>query len=131
MPVALPGTIAALAAATYVESLTTWVSFGTQNPALGTLPANSHVLDVQVYVQAAFNSDGTDLLTVGYDGTVSAFVTSLDVSTTGLKSPTLGSGMGYNATSRAVEVYYTAGGSAPTTGSAIVVLRFVRAAAAP
>jgi len=111
------------------EHLSGWVADNLTNPSLGTLPRHTIVTSVRVYVQEAFNSDGTNQITVGFDGTVSAFATAVDVSTTGVKTVTLGAQAGvYQSTERAVEAYYTAGGSAPTTGRALIVVEYERVA---
>jgi len=49
------------------------------------LPANAKIIDVYVDVTTAFNSSGTDLLTVGTAADPDAFVDDADVSTTGRK----------------------------------------------
>jgi hypothetical protein len=115
------------------EMLAAFVTVGTPNPALGLLPAYAYVTNVFIHVVNAFNSDGTDQLTVGYDGTPAAYATAVDVSTGGLKAVTLGSSVGLNTaeTGRAVEVYYTAGGSAPTLGKALVMIEYYRAPRIP
>ncbi len=106
------------------RALAVWVADSAQNPSLGTLPADAYVEGVDVHVTEAFNSDGTDLLTVGYAADPDAFLTSLDVSTTGIKTVTLGVLAGYNGPARLVEAYYVNGGTEPTTGKALVVLRY-------
>ncbi len=99
-----------------------WVAHDAQNPAIGTVYARSFV-EVDVWVNEAFNSDGTDLLTIGYDADPDSIMTSLDISTTGRKAITYGVEGGYMGTSRAIEAYYTAGSSAPTTGHALIILK--------
>ena len=109
-----------------------WVADDAQNPSLGTLPVNAIVTAVYVWVQEAFDSDGSDLLTVGYDASVDAYLTSLDVSTTGVKTPTEGATVRtVDATSRAVEAYYVNGGTEPTTGRAHIVLLYTVATVQP
>lgn len=102
--------------------MTAWVTKNSQNPALGILQPNTYFVRAHVHVTEAFNSDGSDTLTVGYDTDSDAFITSVDVSTTGIKSVTLGALAGYNSTARKVEAYYVNGGSEPTTGKALVIL---------
>lgn len=93
---------------------------------MGALLAGTYLAAAHVHVTEAFNSDGTDTLTVGYDADPDAFVTSVDVSTTGVKSVTLGALSGYNGTARAVEAYYVNSGTEPTTGKALVILEILR-----
>jgi hypothetical protein len=101
-----------------------WVADDNQNPTLGVLPANVYVTGVDIYVHEAFNSDGTDLITVGRDALPDALADDTDVSTTGEKSPTAGTGAKHYTTSTTVEAYYTNGGTEPTTGKALVVVRY-------
>lgn len=108
-----------------------WVTKDAQNPVLGILPANSYVYGAHVHVTQAFNSDGTDTLTVGYDADTDALVTSIDVSSTGIKSVTLGALNGYNSVARNVEAYYVNSGTEPTTGKALVILEFYRVPVSP
>lgn len=109
-----------------IERLAAWLADDKQTAQLGKLPAYSVVTTVRLQVTEAFNSDGSDLISVGYSGAATAFATTTDVSTTGIKSPTLGSSAGYNSTARDVEAYYTNGGSEPSTGKALVVLEYYR-----
>lgn len=102
--------------------MTAWVTSGSTSPVLGTRMAGSYVARVHVHVTEAFNSSGSDTLTVGYDADTDAIVTSVDVSTTGVKSVTLGVDAGYSGTARQLEGYYLAGGTAPTTGKAIIII---------
>jgi len=114
-----------------VKSLSAWATNSSMTPALGTLPADSYVYAVDVHVTQAFNSDGTDLLVVGWSGTTNALATSVDVSSTGVKSVTLGASAGYNSASHAVIATYTAGGSAASAGKALVVVRYVSVPTTP
>lgn len=106
-------------------NLSVWVTFGSQNPSFGNLPVGAYVYDVDIHVTQAFNSDGTDNISVGYTGTTNAFATNTDVSTTGVKSVTLGSSIGYQSVSHEILAYYTNGGTEPTTGKALVILYYV------
>jgi hypothetical protein len=109
-----------------------WVRHEDQNPTLGAIPANSVVLNVRVWVEEAFNSDGTDLLTVGYDADTDAYVTSLDVKSAGVQAPTMGASVGkVDATERQVEAYYVNGGTEPSTGKAHVIVEYMAASAEP
>lgn len=101
-----------------------WAADNAQNPTLGVLPADTYVTGVRIHVTEAFNSDGTDLLSVGYDADADAFATDTDVSTTGVKTVTLGALAGYNGTARTVEAYYVNGGTEPTITSALPVVEY-------
>lgn len=111
--------------------MTAWVTSTSQNPSLGTLHAGTYFVRAHCHVTEAFDSDSTDTITVGYDTDADAFATSIDVSTTGVKSVTLGTLNGYNGTARAVEAYYSAGGSAPTQGKALIILELFRVPSQP
>lgn len=108
-----------------------WVTKDVQNPDIGILPAHTYVLRAHVHVTEAFNSDGTDTLTVGWDSDSDAIITSVDVSTTGIKTVTLGSNVGYNSVARKMEAYYVNGGSEPTTGKAFILLEIIRIPSQP
>jgi len=113
------------------ERLQVWVTSTNQNPSMGTLPANSYVVNVRMHVTELFDSDGTDFIRVGYDAVTNAFTTDTDVSAAGIKVPVLGAAVGFNATARAVEAYYLNGGSEPTQGKALVTLEYYRVTASP
>ena len=103
-----------------------------QNPTLGTLPINAVVTNVDVWCEEGFDSDGTDLLTVGYDADNDAYVTALDVSAPGVLAPAMGTSVGkVDAVSRSVEAYYVNGGSEPTVGKAHVIVQYIIATAEP
>ena len=118
-----------------------WVISGTQNPVLGVLPGDCATTNLVLNVTEAFNSSGTDLLTAGYDADVDSLLLSTDVSTTGLKVigglvpgsgvSASGIGVGNSGSARQIELYYTAGGSAPTTGKAWVGIECLPATVQP
>lgn len=111
-----------MASSTYY--LTGVVTFASKTPTLGVLPIGAYVVRVHIHVLTAFNSSGTDTIAVGYSGTVNAYCTATDVSTTGVKSPTLGSGIGYDLTSRTVVATYAQGVADSTTGKAVVIVEY-------
>jgi len=115
-----------------VRQLQGWITDDNQNPTIGVLPDNHVVLAANVWVQEAFNSDGTDTLQVGFDADTDGYVTSTDVSTTGVKTVTLGVvAQKVVATAKTVEAYYLNSGSEPTTGKAHVALTYIVATALP
>lgn len=105
--------------------LAVWVTKDSQTPVLGIMQPGRYLARAMVHVTEAFNSDDTDTLTVGYTTDTDAAVTSIDVSSTGIKTATLGALSGYNATARTLEAYYVNGGSEPTTGKALVILELL------
>ena len=107
-----------------VNYLACRVTFGSQNPIMGILPAGAYVVRASLHVTEAFNSSGTDNIQCGYDSDNDAYFTNTDVSTTGIKSVTLGAGIGYDTVSRRVEAYYTNSASEPTAGEAEVILEY-------
>ncbi len=106
-------------------TLVGFVSVSRQSLNLGFLRTPHKVLRAHVEVVEAFNSNGSDLLVVGNSGNADAYVESVDVSTIGIKSVVLGSEVGYDDTPFDVTAVYTAGGSAPTTGAAIIILEIM------
>ncbi len=106
------------------DSSTTWV--GKQ------IPANHVVLRRSVEVTEAFDSDGTDLIRVGHDTDDDAYSQDVDVSAVGLKSLTDGVDIGeFSAAARTPQASYAAGGSAATTGKALVLVEYLLVPAAP
>lgn len=110
---------------TSVQVLSGWLTFSRASVALGALPRHAIPLRVQCYVKTAFNSDGTDVISVGFSGSAGTYAT-VDVSATGVKSPTAGAGLLIpdETAQRAVVAGYAAGGSAASAGEAFVVLEY-------
>lgn len=108
-----------------------WVTYSRQTIDLGALPADTYILRAHVHVTEAFNSNGTDLLTVGSDADPDAIITSLDVSSTGVKSVTIGVSNGYNASAQPLKIFYANSGTEPTTGRALVILETTRTPPTP
>ena len=108
-----------------MPQISTIVSNSVQTGILGSIPKESRVTAVTVRVDQAFNSSGTDLLTVGYDADTDAYAVSVDVSTVGVKTVTLGADVGQSSQNQTAKAYYTAGGGAPTTGIALVTIEYV------
>jgi hypothetical protein len=92
---------------------------------LFTLPRDARILNVIIDVDVAFNDTGTDQLSVGKSGTNSHFVSALDVSSTGRKSPTLtNTGTVGTADIPVVGIYAGQNGNA-STGQATVTVSYV------
>jgi len=103
-----------------------WVDDDHLTVRLGDLPPCSYVVGAHIHVTEAFNSDAADNISVGWTSDTDALVTAEDVSATGVKALTMGANNGYNAAGQEVNAYYVAGGSAATTGKAIVIIEFIR-----
>lgn len=112
------------------QTLTAWVSVSNQTAVLGKLPNGSYVTGIYMHALVAFNSDGTDLVSIGTDDSVMRFSNAVDVSTAGVKAPTI-SGTGYRPAEYLVKAYYAAGGSAPTTGKVLCSIEFFPAPVNP
>lgn len=111
-----------------MEQLCGWLADNQTSITLGDLPRDCFVTKVHVWVSEAFNSSGTDVLDVGFGAFPNVFAAGVDVSTTGLKTPAAGSNLGWQfSLVRTVTATYTAGGGAPTTGKALVIVEFCRA----
>lgn len=115
--------------------LSGWVTVANPTLSLGTVIGPMFVRSVDIYVDQAFNSAGSDNIRVGHDNNNTQWAGLTDVSTTGDKVPTAGSAARYRFQSAAgattVKAYYVTDGAAPTTGKALVVVRLVSVAAAP
>lgn len=108
-----------------ISRLQAYVTSSQQNPTLGTLPPNSYVLRAHLHVITNFDSDGTDNIQCGYDADQDFIFANIDVSSTGVKSVTLGSGAGYNSVARKIEGYYTNGGTEPSQGNAFILIEYM------
>ena len=104
--------------------LSAWVTSGTQIPTLGILPVGAYVVRVHIHCTVAFNSSGTDEIRVGYSSDTDAYATLTDTSTVGVKSVTLGSGIGFDGTARQVLAEYVNGGTEPSLGRSIVIVEY-------
>lgn len=103
-------------------SLSAWVTSGTPTATFGLLPEHCYVAGAHMNVTQAFNASGTNLISVGWDGTADAYAQDVDVSTTGIKSLLAGAWIGYQYYITTARAYYTYTGTAPTTGKAMVIL---------
>lgn len=83
------------------------------------------------HVTEAFNSGGTDTIVVGSDANDDAIVTSIDVSTTGIKTCTLGSSAGFNGSAQQIKIVYSNSGSEPTTGAALFLFETAKVPNSP
>lgn len=111
--------------------ITAWVTSGRQTVDLGSVAADQYIMRAHCHVTQAFNSDGTDTITVGSDADPDSIVTSIDCSTTGIKSVTLGSSAGYNGSAQQIKIVYANGGSEPTTGAALIILELAKVPSSP
>lgn len=117
------------------RTISGWVTVANPTLSLGTVMGPMYVRSVDIYVDQAFNSAGSDNIRVGHDNNNTQWAGLTDVSTTGDKVPTAGSGARYRFQSAngttTVKAYYVTDGAAPTTGKALVVVRLSSVAAAP
>jgi hypothetical protein len=107
-----------------IQSFSASVSDSNQAPTIGFFRKPRKVLRIYVEVLEAFNAAGSDTLVIGHADDDDAYATSIDVSTTGVKTATLGAGVNYDATPRAVIAKYAAGSGAPTTGSVMILVEY-------
>lgn len=97
------------------------------------LPANAKIIDVYVDVQTAFNSTGTDLVTVGTAADTNAFADAVDVSTAGRKlgsADTTVRGLQYAGVGTAdiaIQGLYTQSIADATAGAANITVLYVQA----
>lgn len=111
--------------------ISAWITKGRQTVDLGALPADTYIMRAHCHVTQAFNSDGTDTITVGSDANPDSIVESIDCSTTGIKSVTLGSSAGFNTNAQQIKIFYANGGSEPTTGAALFIFETVKVPNSP
>lgn len=78
-------------------------------------------IDIDCSVFEAFNSSGTDQIGIGHDGN-QTWLGTFDVSTTGRKT-TISLAVDLSVNIYTIKAYYLPGGSAPTTGKAVVEMR--------
>ena len=97
--------------------LSTVATFQKLSPVLGTLPKGIDIEDVTIHVITAFDASAT--IEVGYPSDHDAYSVAVSVTTTGRKKPTLGSGVGIDATPREATAYVT---GSPTAGEAVVIM---------
>lgn len=108
-----------------------WVTHSRQTVDKGSVPADMYVLRGHCHVLEEFDSDGTDTITVGTDADPDAFITDIDVSTTGVKSVTLGARAGFTQDASPIKFFYANGGSEPTTGKALITLELAKSPPLP
>lgn len=87
---------------------------------LGILPKYNYVFSVDIDIIEAFSAGD---ITVGNPDDADAYVTALDGTGSGVQSPTLGSGIGYDDTARKLQAAISGN---PTAGKAMVIVRFFR-----
>jgi hypothetical protein len=112
-----------------VHVLSGWLTPAQTTTILGTIPSNAFLISQGIFVYQEFNSDGSDLVTIGTDAFNDLFSSATDVSTTGNKTVGAGQwglGFGFDGASRVAKAYYVAGGSAPTIGKAVCTLVYGR-----
>lgn len=111
--------------------ITAWITKGRQTVDLGSLPADTYIIRAHCHVTQAFNSDGTDTVVVGSDANPDSIVESVDVSTTGIKTLTLGVNAGYNSGAQQIKIVYSNGGSEPSTGAALFLFETAKVPNSP
>lgn len=111
--------------------ITAWITYGRQTVDLGKLPADTYILRAHVHVTQAFTSNANDTLTVGSDSDPDSIITSIDCSSTGIKSVVLGVSAGYNALAQPIKIFYSNSGSEPSAGAALVILEAVKVPDSP
>ncbi len=113
-----------------ISYLSAWVTSGRQTVDLGSLTADTYIMRAHCHVTEAFNSDGTDTIVVGSDANDDSIVTSVDVSTTGIKTLTIPAA-GYNASAQQIKIKYANSGSEPSTGAALFIFETAKTPPSP
>lgn len=97
---------------------------------MGTLPANSYIIDIVVKVDTAFNAGSTNVLKVGKTGTLGAYVDTSHVDETSATAQRVTAGIGTVGTSAVdVLISYAQTGTAATTGAATVTIAYINTGA--
>ena len=98
--------------------------------AMGTLPANSYIIDIVVKVTTAFNAGTTNVLKVGKTGTLGAYVDTADVDETSATAQRVTTGIGsIGSTAVPVLISYAETGTAASTGAATVTIAYINTGA--
>lgn len=108
-----------------VQTLSAFVTSTSRTVEMGNFFFARRVLRVHIEVTAGFDGSGTDQIRVGHQTDDDAYATLTDVSTTGIKTVTLGSGVGYDSTPREVIAEYVNGAGLPSNGKAIITIEFI------
>ena len=70
-----------------LSAITTTIAYtDTSAVAIGAIPANAQIVDINIDVTTAFNAGSTNTVTVGKTGTANAFVTTTSVGSAGRAS---------------------------------------------
>lgn len=113
--------------------LEAWVEYTDDGAAvlLGTLPADSFIVNVMVHITTAFNGTGTDLVSVGWTADVDAIGVAQDVSSTGVTEFTHGANDGYNSSSQTLNAYYVDANGDASAGKALIVVTYAQVTTQP
>lgn len=101
-----------------MHTLTGFITDTTTSISLGTIPKGAYIKDVHMDVTEAFN---TGSVRVGISTDTDAFCTLTDVTSTGVKAPTLGVNAGYNPVSVAVVADHD---GTPTSGAVHIIIEY-------
>ena len=69
-----------------LSAITVAFDYTSTTVTIGTIPANSQIVDVYIDVTTAFDAGGTDLVTVGKTGSAAAYVAATSVAAAGRAS---------------------------------------------
>lgn len=69
-----------------LSAITVAFDYTSTTVTIGTIPANSQIVDVNIDVTTAFDAGGTDLVTVGKTGSAAAYVAATSVAAAGRAS---------------------------------------------
>ena len=100
----------------------------TSSTKIGSLPANSIITDIKVLVGTAFNAGNTDYLDIGDSEDADEFAANIDLSSTGKATVTMTEIGAVESTSNPTDIYviYTGSGTAPSAGSAYIIVEYVQ-----
>jgi parallel beta-helix repeat protein len=131
----LPSHTAGFTDSDVLERIECWLSssdWAAGSKTLGWVPPQSYIVNVRMHCTVNFNNT-SPTLSLGYNSTnKTVYATATSLATAGILSPTLGSGVGYEAgTTTRQAVAYFGGSGTPSQGKVLVILEFYRVSTSP
>lgn len=110
----------------YIRATVNLADLAAGNLVIGKLPAGARVLRTTAFIEVAFNAATTNVMDVGFTGTIGAFLPTATVlaGATGQKTGTPSALNGVIAADTEVLVTYSQTGTAATVGTATIVVEY-------
>lgn len=108
-----------------LATLQAWITYSNASITLGSIPPNAYFSSITLHVTEAFNAVSSNNISLGTDTSNKQVLgTNTACNTTGIKTVTLGTSIGYTGIARPIIIYYTQTGTAATTGKALVIVEY-------